>query len=356
MARFSIGSYGKYALVGLLLLVLGPGRARAQQDSPLSTNFDLPLLMNPARSGLSGEKVHDEASKHFFNLNYKNQLRGCFSSTAIRMLSASYSALLLDRTMSAGLDVYTNTLNNAVVSDFSIHANYAYHWLIGTSSENGDLHRLSFGLQAGLRNWGVDLDDIKTGGMYDPAYSGGFNPALVPSYEFDDLSRTVFDLQVGIHYTGWVQPNLCVESGLSAYHLNRGRAGLGDVSDRMDIKFLVYGGLSWHDKAMPESVSEDGHYQVDAALMAHEVGGTVTYMNQGVYHVLEFAAMYRLYLCAGLSVGAGLAYRTLCQAHVFSPLFALDISRFQLNLQFDINAGVGKGYTNLMSIGLAYRF
>ncbi|MDE7149861.1 MAG: hypothetical protein K2O01_05580, partial [Bacteroidales bacterium] len=46
----------------------------AQQDSPLSANFDLPVLSNPARAGLGGETFHDYGSDHAFNLNYKSQM------------------------------------------------------------------------------------------------------------------------------------------------------------------------------------------------------------------------------------------------------------------------------------------
>ena len=95
--------------------------AFAQQDSPLSANFDLPVLSNPARAGIGGETFYDYGSDHAFNLNYKSQMNGIFSNYAIRVLSASYNALLLDRSMSVGLDIYTNTLNNAAVSDLSMH-------------------------------------------------------------------------------------------------------------------------------------------------------------------------------------------------------------------------------------------
>lgn len=329
----------------------------AQRDSPLSTNFDLPVLSNPARAGLSGETFGDYGSDHTFNLNYKSQMNGIFSNYAIRVLSASYNAMLLDRTMSVGLDVYTNTLNNAAVSDFSMHLTYAYHLVVAKDAGGNPSHRLSFGLQAGLRRWAVNIDNLQTGAMYDPAYSGGLNPSLSPIYDFDETSRTTFDIQVGVHYTGWVMPNLRVQGGLSGYHLNRGETGLGYVSQRTPIKFGVYGGAVWHDKDIPApSAKRSNHFEVVPELMANEVGCTVTFMNQGAYNMLEIAAMYRLYLCADLAVGAGLAYRTLSQANVFSPVLSLDINGFTLNIQCDLNAGTGSGFTNIFALGLGYRF
>ena len=98
------------------------------------------------------------------------------------------------------------------------------------------------------------------------------------------------------------------------------------------------------------------HFEIESDLMASEVSGTVTFMNQGVYNVLEIAAMYRLYLCGDLAVGAGLAYRTLSQANVFSPILSADINGFTLNIQCDLNAGTGSGFTNIFAIGLGYRF
>lgn len=195
---------------------------RAQQDSPLSANFDLPLLLNPARAGLSGEDFGDYVSNHAVGLNYKTQMNGGFTNRAIRVLSASYNALLLKRTMAVGLDVYTNSLNNAAISDFAVHLNYAYHWVVSKDPGDNPKHRLSFGLQVGLRRWALDVNHLQTGSMYDPAYSGGINPAMAPIYEFDEVSNTVFDLQAGVHYTGFILPELRVLAGVSGYHLNRG--------------------------------------------------------------------------------------------------------------------------------------
>lgn len=330
--------------------------AYAQQDSPLSANFDLPVLINPARCGLNGEALYDYASVHSANLNYKSQMKGMFANYAIRVLSASYNVLLLNRTMAAGIDIYTNTLNNAATSDFSAHLTYAYHWNL-SKAESGDAsHRLSFGLQAGFRRWAINLDNLQTGGMYDPAYSGGMNPAMAPIYDFDELSRTVFDIQVGVHYTGWINSNLNVQGGVSGYHLNRGQLGMGFVTSRTPVRFNVYGGAAWHNKDIPAaSVKHGGGIEIDFDQAAHEASGTITYSNQGIYNMLEIAAMYRLYLCGDLSVGAGLAYRTLSQANVFSPMLSVDIDSFTINIQCDFNCGTGGAYTNIFAIGLAYR-
>ena len=342
-------------LLGCAVLSAVP--ARAQQDSPLSANFDLPLLINPARCGLNGEALHDYASIHSANLNYKSQMNGMFANYAIRVLSASYNILLLDRTMAAGIEIYTNTLNNAASSDFSANLTYAYHWNLSNEQSDSEVkHRLSFGLQAGFRRWAINLDRLQTGSMYDPAYSGGINPSLAPIYDFEELSRTVFDIQVGAHYTGWLTPTLNVQGGVSAYHLNRAQTGLGYVMSRTPVRFNVYGGAAWQSKEVPAaSVRHGGGLEIDFEQATHEVSGTVTYINQNYYNMLEIAAMYRLYLCGDFSVGAGLAYRTLSQANVFSPMLSADIDSFTINIQCDFNCGTGGAFTNMFAIGLAYR-
>lgn len=347
----------KSSVLAVLLAGSAVGPAFAQRDCPLSANFDLPVLLNPARCGLNGETLHDYASVHSANLNYKTQMNGMFANYAIRALSASYNMLLLNRTMAAGIEVYTNTLNNAATSDFSMHLTYAYHWNLSKEEQGSEpSHRLSFGLQAGFRRWAINLDNLQTGSMYDPAYSGGLNPAMAPIYDFDELSRTVFDIQVGAHYTGWIMPTLNVQGGVSAYHLNRGQIGFGYVTSRTPVRFNVYGGAAWQSKEVPSvSVRHGGGIEVDPDLMAHEVSGTVTYTNQDIYNVLEIAAMYRVYLCGDLSLGAGLAYRTLSKANVFSPILSLDINSFTLNIQCDFNLGTGSAFTNIFAMGLAYR-
>ena len=339
------------------VVVLSAVPAWAQQDSPLSANFDLPVLINPARCGLNGETVNDYTSNHAANLNYKTQMNGGFTNRAIRVLSASYNALLLKRTMAVGLDVYTNTLNGAAISDFSVHLTYAYHWVVGKDAADNPVHRVSFGLQAGFRRWAIDVGRLQPGSMYDPAYSGGINPAMAPIYDFDEVANTVFDLQAGVYYTGWVAPGLRVTGSLSGYHLNRAQTGLGTYESRTPIRFAVSGGITWRNRSVPEAQEDEPTgYIVSPDLMSSEIGGTITFSNQGTYNLLEIAALYRLYLCADLSLGAGIAYRMLSGARVFSPMLALDISRFSLNLQCDLNLGTGGGYTNIFAIGLGYRF
>lgn len=343
-------------LTGAMILTGGLFEAQAQQDNPLSTNFDLPTLINPATGGLAGEAFNDYTTKHHANLNYKTQMSAGFTGAAIRVLNASYNMMLFDRKLAAGLDIFTNSLNNAALSDFSMHLNCAYHWVL--SKEGGDhpAHRLSFGLQAGFRRWAINADKIHTGSQYDPAYSYGYNPAVHPIIDLEELSRTVFDLQAGVHYTGWVMPNIRAHGGISGYHLNRGQFGLTSLEVRTPIRFAFYGGAMWQDKPAPTPSPKPTYsFAIDRSAMTSEVTGTLAFVNQGSYNTFEISALYRMYLSGDFVAGAGMAYRTLSKANVFSPVLSVGFSNITVNLQCDLNLGTGAAYTNIFAIGLGYR-
>ena len=346
------------AVVLAFSVVSGGGfcKVQAQQDNPLSANFELPTMINPAKGGLLGEDFNDYKTVHHAALNYKTQMSAGFTAAAIRVLSASYNMLLFDRKLSAGVNIFSNTLNNAALSDFSMHLNCAYHWVLSKEAGDHPAHRLSFGLQAGFRRWGIDVDKIQTGAQYDPSYAYGYNPAIHPGFDFEETARTVLDLQAGVHYTGWVMPNIRAHGGISGYHLNRGQFGLTSLETRTPIRFAFYGGAMWQNKPAP-TPSEKPNYSfaIDRSAMTSEVTGTLTFVNQGPYCTFEIAALYRMYLSGDFVAGAGMAYRTLSKANVFSPILSVSFSNIMVNLQCDLNLGAGAAYTNIFAIGLGYR-
>ena len=346
----------------ILALLGGVGGAtvsRAQIDAPLTPGFDFNMMINPASCGLDGEvyapffaAVETRSYRnvhHSAGLNYKNQLKGAFSSQCLRILAANYQCRFSRERMALGVYVYSNTLNKQAMRDFQIMLNYAYHWTIVEDEEGHPLHRLSFGIQAGYRNYGYQTNDIQVGDMYDPHYTHGINFSLTPVDELPD-PRNLFDGHAGVNYMGRFGDRARVEAGFAAFHLFRPKTGaLENETLRIPLRFSLYAQMVV-SLAGSQTELESGmgsqllvglyyNYQSDK-LSGNNVASTV------------FARVgYRYVFDVSTSVGFSLAYRTRC---AFIPQITLDISNFTLLLQMEAN--VNYSYNNLFSIGLGYRF
>lgn len=346
----------------ILVLLWGVGAvgvSRAQTDAPLNPGFDFGMLINPAVCGLDGETYapffaavetrNYRAAHHSFGLNYKSQLQGAFSDNCLRILSANYQCRFSRERMALGVYVYSNTLNRQALRDFQIMFNYAYHWTMVEDEEGRPLHRLSFGLQAGYRNYGYQTDNIQVGEMYDPHYTHGINFGLTPVDELPD-PRNLFDGHAGIRYMGRFGYRTRLETGFAVFHLFRPKTGaLENENFRIPLRFSVYA----------QTVISLSGYQTELE------AGKGSQLLVGVYYNYQsdkyssnniastvFARVgYRYVFNATASLGASLAYRTQCAV---IPQITLDVANFTLQLQMELNATYS--YNNLFSIGLGYRF
>lgn len=346
----------------ILALLFGVGVctvSRAQVDAPLSPGFDFNMMINPALCGLDGETYAPffaavetgryKSVHHSAGLDYKNQLKGAFSSNSLRIVSANYQCRFSRERMAIGVYVYSNTLNKQALRDFQIMLNYAYHWAIVEDEEGIPVHRLSFGLQAGYRNYGYQVGNIRVGDMYDPSYTHGINLSVASIDELPD-PRNLFDGHAGVSYMGRFGCRARVEAGVAAFHLFRPRTGaLEGETLHVPLRFSAHA----------QTVIALSGYQTDLE------SGKGPQLLVGVYYNYQsdkhsgnsvpstFSARvgYRHVFDPSLSLGFSLAYRTRC---AFVPQITLDISGFTLLMQMEAN--VNYSYNNLFSIGAAYRF
>ena len=107
-------AFKKIAYILALLGGIGSaGVLRAQIDAPLNPGFDFNMMINPALCGLDGEAyapfyaaVETRSYKsihHSLGLNYKNQLKGAFSSNSLRIISANYQCRFSRERMALGV-------------------------------------------------------------------------------------------------------------------------------------------------------------------------------------------------------------------------------------------------------------
>lgn len=339
----------------LLCGIFAFGVLCAQTDAPVDMYFDLPLLVNPARCGLSQEETEVFVQKkkdgeegkvrQTVHLNYKNQCVGAFNSESLRILSASYEARFFENRMALGAHIYSNTLNASSMRDISAVLSYAYHWDVAADGEGNILHRLSFGLQAAYRFWGYNTANMQTGSMYDPSYTGGYNPGLHPSQdEFPE--RHMFDAHFGIHYTGNLGERWRLNAGVALFHMFRPRSGLTDDNQRVPLRWAAY---------------SEASFMLSPNLRATGQGSELSFTASYAYQASEYAAQraymiqaglgYRYHFNSDLFIGASFIFRT---EQTFIPQITLDVHRFTLRFQMEFNANYT--YNNLFAIGLSYRF
>ena len=345
----------------------------AQTDAPLNPGFDIGILVNPARCGLDGElfdplfrmgglrsepgspELPAKRVSQTVNLNYKNQLARAFSDGSLKILSASYQARFFKERMALGVHAYSNTLNTQAMQDFQLMLTYAYHWSIVEDDAGNPLHRLSFGLQAGYRNYGYRTGNMQTGSMYDPSYTGGFNPSLLP---FEELPRTrhLADGHAGVQYTG-VFSSWRLDAGVAFFHLFRPETGILEEGYRVPLRFSAYASavlplgswrrFGWNGVSRPGSAGAGGS----------ELGFDFYYVFQpdrlgsSLSSVFYGGVSYRYVLQRDFSVGGALYFRS---QRTFIPQVMLDLARFTLLFQMEFNANYS--YNNLFSIGLGYRW
>lgn len=347
------GRFFRLLFPAVLLFSFFP-RLSAQCDAPLNPGFDLGLMVNPARCGLDGE-VFDpfyrdvvfsrERKKTAQNvsLDYKNQINGAFSSSSLKILSAAYQCRFFRERMALGVHAYSNTLYSQAVQDFQIMLTYAYHWTIAADLEGTPLHRLSFALQAGYRNYGYRTENMQTGSMYDPSYVGGFNPSLLPLDQLPE-PRHLADGNFGMQYSGIFGSRWRLDAGFSAFHLFRPKTGVIDETYRVPLRFSAYAsaavGLS--PRTSPKG-SELGFVFYYSYQPDNGVGSVLSAFYGGVSYRYVFAPDY--------SVGGALYVRSQC---TFIPQLTIDLARFTLMFQMEFNTNYS--FNNLFSLGLAYRW
>ncbi|MDE6630171.1 MAG: type IX secretion system membrane protein PorP/SprF [Bacteroidales bacterium] len=352
-------AFKKVAYILALLGGIGvAGVSRAQIDAPLNPGFDFNMMINPALCGLDGEAyapfyaaVETRSYKsvhHSLGLNYKNQLKGAFSSNSLRIISANYQCRFSRERMALGVYIYSNTLNKQALRDFQIMINYAYHWTLVEDMVGDPLHRLSFGVQAGYRNYSYQTDNMLTGDMYDPSYTHGINLSLVPSDELAD-PRNLFDGHAGVSYMGRFDNRARVEAGVGAFHLLRPKTGaLEDGNFRIPLRFVAFAQAVIAMGSQSQLETGSGSQFLVGLYYSYQ---SDKHSSNSIASTVSARVGYRYVFNASTSMGVALVYRTRC---AFIPQVSFDIANFSLLLQMEANANYS--YNNMFSIGLAYRF
>ncbi|MCL4637928.1 MULTISPECIES: PorP/SprF family type IX secretion system membrane protein [Olivibacter] len=160
-------------LVIVLTLALGLGEVKAQQNIQFTQYIFNSLSVNPAYAGYKEE--------WFAQMALRSQWTGI--DGAPKTGQASIDGVLgMNKNTGVGLQVTADKLG--AQSATSVYANYAYRLRLDAE----DTQRLSFGIGAGITQYGLDGNELRT------TYPG--DPTIPPG----KISNTIPDIRFGVYY------------------------------------------------------------------------------------------------------------------------------------------------------------
>ncbi len=197
----------KKVVVLLFFSMLGL-RMSAQVDFPLSFASSPPLSLNVANTGMF---------YGYFRLNaYNKSQMNAGEYGGIRSFGASAEFSVSEQqNVGLGLSVYNNSVNKNGYQDFSLAGSFAYR--IALYEDYTSSHSITFGLQAGLRQFSYDVDKLVFPSQWDPSYPSFINPDLHPNIPYD--KRVLPDASLGGLYEGVFNSRCVIFGGLGLWHL-----------------------------------------------------------------------------------------------------------------------------------------
>jgi hypothetical protein len=322
----------------------------AQVDFPVHFT-DAALRINPARAGI-GENYAEGAKGGAF-VNYKNQTSDMFGASSLKIVDAGIEQSFMSRTLSIGLDFFSGTLCKTALKDLSVHFSAAYHWTISKDMFGGISHRLSFGLQAGYRNFAADANILTTTGMYDPHYTGGINwsasPLLGSNY---NTTRHIFDMACGVYYMGAITSLITARTGISVSHLTRPKTAFIEENVRTPIRTIAQVDLTWQSAEYIVSYNSAGRSVLEVPSGMISVSGDILYSNQGVFNAIEAGVRCRYHFNNTYAAGVLLHGRHENGNSEIIPGISFHLAGLTLRIGYE--AFFKHSITNMFSLGLRY--
>ncbi|GAB2565892.1 PorP/SprF family type IX secretion system membrane protein [Spirosoma areae] len=151
-----------WAIVLLLILGIGSGQVRAQQDKMFSQYMFNMMALNPAYAG----------SRDVLSMSalYRNQWTGIQGAPQTATFTADMP--LNQERVGVGLQLYGDKAG--VIQEAGAFASYAFRIKVGAKST------LALGLQAGASSYQANLTEVKTSpdGLPDPAFASNISKIL----------------------------------------------------------------------------------------------------------------------------------------------------------------------------------
>jgi type IX secretion system PorP/SprF family membrane protein len=203
------------------------------QDIHFSQYYNMPLLLNPSLTG------HIEGTyriKAIYRTQWGSIASGGVYATPGISLDMNYRKGESLNSFGGGLVLFTDRTGASSaphLKTYSILASAAYHMSLDKKERN----YLSFGLQAGILNKRLNLENITFYDQFQPDGSLGQSEETLAS---TDVSNT--DLNAGVTFSSYFSEKSNIKIGLAAMHLLGAKESLlGNNNYKLPARFALHG-------------------------------------------------------------------------------------------------------------------
>ncbi len=306
----------------LTIFVIGIHSISFTQDIHFSQTSQIPLLVNPASTGLfdGWERI---------TANHKNQWTSSNVSYYTTALAFDMNLFKPKQNragayMGIGLQAYNDMAGDAKIGTKSINLSVSAILPINRYQV------LSLGIQGGIAQKSISQDGLYFGNQFT---GQEFNKAL-PSNEQDVASFVYSDFSTGIYYRynssshRWRDENrLVFETGISYYHLNRPNIGFNNGNiDRLYSKIAYHAMLS--KNIIPNSF---------------DIVTTLDFFNQGPHKEFLVGALAKIHVgspsrITGIKRAKKIGLGLICRAgDAIIPQMTIEWAGWTFGMSYDVS-------------------
>jgi type IX secretion system PorP/SprF family membrane protein len=200
------------------------------QDLHFSQLFNSPLNLNPALT------AYTQANYRFI-LNQRSQWASV--TVPYQTYSASFDTKLITRKRKGDFIGFGLIFNNDEAGDSKFgttQAGLSLSWVKVLNKQNKNL--LAIGMQASFFQRSIDYSQL----YFPEQWNGSFSNIQQANSEIFSVNQfNYFDLSTGAHWFLTFSPRFKINTGLSAYHLNRPMQSLlNDEESRLSVRYQWY--------------------------------------------------------------------------------------------------------------------
>lgn len=214
------------------------------QDVHFSQFAQTPLLINPAFTGVFNGK-----SRAF--INYKNQWNPL--GKAYRTSAFSFDTELMKKPQKSsyyGVGIFAFSDR---AGDFGLGTTFVGLSFSGIV-EVADKQVISGGIQGGIGQRSIDIQDPRTSSQY----IGSYDPSLPSGESFQSEPFMYSDFSVGIGWSKWSEEmNMASNDesrttvGIAYYHVNKPQMAFNEYEERLYSKLVLHGSMYLGIKSTP---------------------------------------------------------------------------------------------------------
>ncbi len=263
---------GNSQLVPFALCLLFTVNTVSAQDLHFSQFFNSPLTTNPANTGFIPD------GDYRLGINYRDQWSSVMAQPYKTMSAFGDMQLMKDRFengwIGLGGVILRDVAGSGNLTSTKIYGSLAYHQMLGYAS------LLSLGFNVGWANKQINLSNLKFPDQFDGKFFDNKIPTSATSY-ITNTNTSYLDMQVGMNYAYFPTPNVYVNAGFSAHHLNRARESFfatdNNFDNRLPVRYIGF--LNGSFKLNDRVILNPNVYYTNQASASELVGGLNAHYN-----------------------------------------------------------------------------